>query len=212
MIVEDHHIFRMGLGELINQEDDLIVCGEAEDIKSAWEKIQELHPDMVIVDITLKDGQGLELIERISQYDEEILILVLSMHEESLYAERSLLAGARGYIMKQETSESVINAIRQVLEGKVYVSERYMSAILDSLISKNSGEKRFPINTLTNRELEVFTYIGQGLTTKDIATKLDLGTKTIGTYRERIKEKLDLKNANELIKHAVHWITTQKSQ
>ncbi len=212
IIIEDHDIFRMGLCELINNEDDLEVCGEAADVEEAWKKISALKPDMAIVDISLKNGSGIDLIERIKNFDKNILILVLSMHDESLYAERALLAGAKGYIMKQETSDSVILAVRQVLAGKIYVSDKYKETILDTFAGRSTSINRFPLERLTNRELEVFNFIGQGLTTKDIAQKLNLGTKTIGTYRERIKDKLNLKNANELIKHAVHWVSNQKVQ
>ncbi|MBU3915364.1 response regulator transcription factor [bacterium] len=210
LIIEDHDIFRMGLCELINNEEDLIVCGEAAEVDEAWEKVRDLKPDMAIIDISLKNGNGIDLIERIKNYDKTILVLVLSMHDESLYAERSLLAGAKGYIMKQETSDSVILAVRQVLDGKIYVSEKYKETILDTFASRSSGVNRFPLERLTNRELEVFNFIGQGLTTKDIAQKLNLGAKTIGTYRERIKDKLNIKNANELIKQAVYWVSNQK--
>ncbi len=212
VIIEDHDIFRMGLCELINNEEDLVVCGEAADVDEAWEKIRDLKPDMAIVDISLKNRSGIDLIEQIKKFDKKILVLVLSMHDESLYAERALLAGAKGYIMKQETSDSVILAVRQVLKGKIYVSEKYKETILDTFAGRSTGANRFPLERLTNRELEVFNFIGQGLTTKDIAQKLSLGVKTIGTYRERIKDKLNLKNANELIKHAVHWVSHQKVQ
>lgn len=205
-VVEDHHIFRFGLCELIALENNLEVCGEAEDVDSAWKQIQEIQPDMVIVDISLKQGNGLELVEKIHGFDEDLPILVLSMHDESLYAERSLKAGAKGYIMKEETTGSVINAIQAVLNDKIYVSESMMNNVLNTLLGKPGQTVKFPVETLTNRELEVFSYIGRGMTTKQIAGRLNLGAKTIGTYRERIKDKLGLKNANELIKHAVYWV------
>jgi len=190
-------------------EDNLEVCGEADEVGPAWEQIREVNPDMVIVDISLKDGNGLDLVEKIHGYDENLPILVLSMHDEALYAERALKAGAKGYIMKEETTGSVICAIQSVLARKIYVSETIISSVLNTLRGRAGLATKFPVEALTNRELEVFSYIGQGMTTKQIAGKLNLGTKTIGTYRERIKEKLDLKNANELIKHAVHWVANQ---
>jgi DNA-binding NarL/FixJ family response regulator len=208
-VVEDHHIFRFGLCELISLEEDLEVCGEADAVDNAWNQIQSLKPDMVIVDISLKDGNGLDLVERIHDFDYRLPVLVLSMHDEALYAERSLKVGARGYIMKEETAGLVIKAIYSVLNDKIYVSESVMSNMLSTMLGKQNNPTRFPVETLTNRELEVFSYIGQGLTTKQIAGRLHLGAKTIGTYRERIKEKLKLKNANELIKHAVYWVANR---
>jgi len=204
MIVEDHPIFRLGLAELINQEEDLFVCGEAEDVTEALNKIGKLNPDMVIVDISLKGRNGIELIKDISRYFNALPVLVLSMHDESLYAERALLAGAKGYIMKQEASESIVKAIRCVIRGNVYASETIMSNILNRFA--NHPKVQLELDTLSDRELEVLQLMGQGLTTGDIAEKLNLSKKTIGTYRERIKDKLNLKNAAELIRFAVHWV------
>ncbi|MBU3918027.1 response regulator transcription factor [bacterium] len=209
LIVEDHDIFRMGLIELINLEKDLTVCGECNNVEGSWKMVNELNPDLVLVDISLKESNGLELIKKINSERKNLPVLVLSMHDEALYAERSLLAGARGYIMKQETSASVINAIRSVLEGKIYVSEKITINILNFVARKSSTSNKLPVESLTNRELEVFSYIGQGITTKEIAQKLFLSVKTIGTYRERIKQKLNLKNVNELIQQASHWVSTQ---
>lgn len=210
LIVEDHPIFRIGLGELINQEGDLTVCGEAEDIGKAWEKIQKLDPDMVIVDISLKGRNGLELINQIKSYEKDLPILVLSMHDETLYAKRALRAGAKGYIMKKDASESVIKAIRSVLDGKIYVSEKVMGNILETLSGQAQTQDKSVVEKLTDRELEVFQFIGLGTSTKEIAEKLSLSVKTIGTYRERIKEKLNLKHTNELIRHAVHWVENEE--
>ena len=205
LLVEDHPVFIFGLRELINQEKDLQVCGEAEDVTSAWEKIQTLEPDMVIVDISLKGRNGIELIRDINKHYKALPVLVLSMHEESLYAERALAAGARGYIMKQEASKGIVQAIRCVLEGEIYASRNLMRTILNRFVNQTDPVNS-PIQNLTDRELEVFIAIGKGLTTKQIAGKLHLSIKTIGTYRERIKEKLGLQNASELIRHAVRWI------
>ncbi len=207
-LVEDHPVFIFGLKELINQESDLEVCGQAEDVSSAWDKIQKLNPDMVLVDISLKGRNGIELIRDISKRYKSLPMLVLSMHEESLYAERALAAGARGYIMKQEASDSIVHAIRCVLDGDIYASPNLMRTILNRFATQPNPNIS-PMEKLTDRELEVFHAIGQGHTTKQIARKLSLSIKTIGTYRERIKEKLGLKNASELIRCAVRWIEVQ---
>ena len=209
LIVEDHPIFRIGLGELINQESDLTVCGEAEDIGKAWEKIRKLDPDMVIVDISLKGRNGLELIHQINSYGKDLPVLVLSMHDETLYAQRALRAGAKGYIMKKDASESVVKAIRSVLDGKIYVSEKVIGNILETLSGQAQTQDESIVEKLADRELEVFQFIGQGTSTKEIAEKLSLSVKTIGTYRERIKEKLNLRHTNELIRHAVHWVENE---
>jgi len=206
-LVEDHVIFRMGLTELINQEEDLIVCGQADNIEDAWKAVNHAMPDMMILDISLKGKSGIDLLEKIRQQGMDLPTLVLSMHNETLYAERAFQAGAKGYIMKQETSESVVDAIRSVLLGKLYASNSFMDNILNRYINKNEVN---PEALLTKRELEVFRLIGQGVTTKEIATRLHLNVKTIGTYRERIKEKLHIGNATELVQQAVHWLETNQ--
>ena len=205
MVVEDHPIFRLGLRELINQEPDMVVCGEAQDEGKAWQDINRLQPDLVIADITLEDGDGIELTKRIKRHFRDMPVLILSMHDEFLYAERALHAGARGYIMKQEAMESVVTAARQVLAGKIYLNDRMKEHILAHISQPRQGREQNPMERLSDRELEVFSLIGQGLRTRDIAAKLNLSVKTIGTHRERIKVKLHLKNANELLRHAVHW-------
>lgn len=205
LIVEDHPIFRLGLGELINQEDDMEVCGGAQDVSQAWAEIKALQPDLVIADITLNNSNGIDLVKAVTKQYSSLPVLVLSMHDELLYAERAIHAGARGYITKQEAMESVVTAVRQVLDGKVYLNESMKDRILVGLTNKNAAGDQSPINRLTDRELEVFRMIGQGFSTREIAGKLHLSAKTIGTYRERIKEKLNLKHANELVRYAVHW-------
>ena len=209
MIVEDHCIFRIGLEALITQEDDLEVCGYAESATNAWKEIPVLKPDMLMVDISLKGKNGLDFVKEIHEYDRDLPILVLSMHDESLYAERAFHAGARGYIMKQETSESVIEAIRSVLEGKIYASEELTINIMSKLLGHSkigsAPPVHTPVHSLSDRELEVFRLLGEGLTTKEIASRLNLSIKTIGTYRERIKQKLNLRHSAELVRHAVHW-------
>ncbi|MFH1985815.1 MAG: response regulator transcription factor [Pseudomonadota bacterium] len=208
MIVEDHPIFRLGLGELINQEDDLAVSCQAEDLRQAWKAIDADQPDLIIADISLPDGDGIDLVKEINKRNHRIPVLMLSMHDELLYAERALHAGARGYIMKQEAMESVVTAIRHVLAGKIFLNDRVKEHILSRMTHRPQDGERNPMERLTDRELEVFHLIGQGFRTREIADHLHLSVKTIGTYRDRFKEKLQLKHANELVRHAVHWIKT----
>jgi DNA-binding NarL/FixJ family response regulator len=211
VLVEDHPIFRLGLRELINQEKDLVVCGEAEDKIKAWSEIQRLKPDMVILDLSLKDGDGISLIKDIAKTYKNIPVLVVSMHDESIFAERSLIAGAKGYINKQETSVSIIEAIHCLFKGKVFVSNKIKEDILHHFVGGVDSYDKFPIERLTDRELEVFQLIGKGCSTNEIALKLNLSAKTIGTYRERIKEKLHLKHSGELVRHALLWTENEKT-
>jgi DNA-binding NarL/FixJ family response regulator len=209
-VVEDHPIFRLGISELINQEEDLAVCGGAESVHQAMHEINRLYPDLLIVDISLKNSDGIDLVKEIHTQQRDMPMLILSMHDEFLYAERALRAGARGYIMKEEAMESVVFAIRQVLAGNLYFNDRVKEHILFQLSGDSGSADTDPIKRLTNRELEVFRLIGQGYSTRDIAGRLNLSIKTIGTYRERIKEKLGLRNATELVRLAVHWENTRK--
>ena len=209
-VVEDHPIFRLGISELINQEEDLAVCGGAESVHQAMYEIHRLDPDLLIVDISLKNSDGIELVKDIHNQRKDMPILILSMHDEFLYAERALRAGARGYIMKEEAMESVVFAIRQVLAGNLHFNDRVKEHILFQLSGESGATDTDPIKRLTNRELEVFRLIGQGYSTRDIAGKLNLSIKTIGTYRERIKEKLELRNSTELVRMAVNWENTGK--
>lgn len=210
-IVDDHPIFRKGLLQLINEETDMEVCGEAEDVFTATQKVRQLKPDLIVVDITLKDTSGLELIKFIKDNNINIPSLVLSMHDEKVYAERALISGARGYIMKQEMSGQVTSAIRQILAGKIYISENMNDRLLNTFLSKGgeSGKKTQdddPASILTGRELEIFRLIGKGYTRKDISEFLNLNVNTIGTYRERIKEKMNLTSSNELLSQAIKWV------
>ncbi len=186
----------------------MAVCGEATDVSGAWKAIERLEPDLIIADITLENSDGIELTKKVNRRNKKIPVLILSMHDQLLYAERALHAGARGYIMKQEAMESVVTAIRQVLTGKIYLNDQVKDKILTNLADGTGGGGRSPMDRLTDREFEVFCMIGKGLTTREIASKLHLSIKTIGTYRERIKEKLNLKHANELVRHAIHWEKT----
>jgi len=206
LIVDDHPIFRQGLAQLINQEEDLCVCGEAEDYQGAMKAVAELKPAMIIVDITLKDMSGIDLIKEIRKFQKGITMLVISMHDESLYAERAFRAGAKGYVMKQEASESVVQAIRQVRSGGIFASKKMTDQLLSRFVEGPKDLTESPLQALTDREIEVFQHIGEGLSISEIGVRLHLSVKTIGTYRERIKEKLKLKNSTELLRYALNWV------
>jgi len=210
-VVEDHPIFRDGLIQLINKEDDMMVCGESENADKAFKSLEETNPDLVIVDIMLKNSSGIELTKEIQKRFKNIYVLVLSMHDESIFADRVLKAGARGYITKHETTDRVIVAIRRVLSGKIYVSGDMMDRLLGIYI--NGGEKdESPVERLSEREFEVFNLIGHGLANRRIAEMLSLNSKTVATYRDRIKEKLNLSTSGELSRYALLWIQTSNSE
>jgi DNA-binding NarL/FixJ family response regulator len=211
LIVDDHPIFRKGLGQLINEEPDMEVCGEAEDFFSAIQKIRNLKPDLAIVDITLRDTSGLELIKYITDNEINIPALVLSMHDEKIFAERALKSGAKGYIMKQEMSDNVTVAIRQLIAGKIYISEAMNERMLNNFLGRggDQGTKNSvsdPAKILTGRELEIFRLMGRGYKRNEIGKALNLNVNTIGTYRERIKEKLDLNSSVDLLAQAIMWV------
>lgn len=209
VIVDDHPIVRQGLAQLIEQEDDLHICGQAEDAHEAMRAIRELNPDLVIVDISLRTTSGIDLIKDIRAQFPALPVLTLSMHDEALYAERALRAGAKGYIMKQEAPEEVVTAIRRVLAGTTYVSQG-MAAKMVSKIVAGPGEKAAsPVDRLSDRELEVFRLIGEGYGTREMAEKLYLSVKTIETYRAHIKDKLNLQDANQLLRAAIRWANAQ---
>jgi DNA-binding NarL/FixJ family response regulator len=209
VIVDDHPLIRKGLSELINQEKDLVVCGQAEDAHEAMQVIKTLQPDIVVVDISLKETSGIELIKDIKTQYPSLPVLALSMHDESLYAERALRAGAKGYIMKAEATEKVITGIRTVLSGELYVSERMSAKMVRKLVGGGPETGASPIDHLSDRELEVFLSIGRGQGTRQIAEKLHLSIKTIETYRAHIKEKLNLADAAELLQYAIRWVNSQ---
>jgi DNA-binding NarL/FixJ family response regulator len=206
-VVDDHPIVRQGLSQLINREPDLTVCGEAEDARTALDRIAPSEADILIVDVSLDGPDGIELLKTIRSRDSKLPVLMLSMHDESLYAERALRAGANGYIMKQEATERVLIAIRQILSGEVYVSDRMAQKMMQQFIQRPGAAKRSSMAELTDRELEVFRLIGQGHGTRQIAEELHLSVKTVESYYAHIKEKLSLKNARELVQHAVQWVT-----
>ena len=205
LLVDDHPIVRQGLSELIDHEQDLTVCGVAEDIHKALDQVGTLNPDLVMVDISLKGSNGLELLKNIKVRYPKQAVLMLSMHDESLYAVRALRAGAAGYVMKQEATEKVLTAIRHVLNGEIYLSERMEKKMMHQLVGGRAARTGSPLEDLSDRELEVFNLIGQGHGTRQIAEELHLSIKTIESHRAHIKEKLNLKNATELVQHAIQW-------
>lgn len=205
LLVDDHPIVRQGLAEMINQQVDLQVCGTAEDVCRALDFMEKAETDLVIADISLKGSNGIELLKNIKVRFPRTLVLVLSMHDEALYAVRALRAGAAGYIMKQEATERVLGAIRQVLGGEIYLSEKMEKKMMHQLVGGRSVRTGSPIEDLSDRELEVFGLIGQGHGTRRIAEELHLSIKTIESHRAHIKEKLNLKNATELVQHAIQW-------
>jgi DNA-binding NarL/FixJ family response regulator len=209
-IVEDHPMTRRGLTELINQEPDLSVCGEADNATSALEEIKTLEPDLALVDITLPRKSGLVLIKDIRLWAPGVSVLVLSMHDESLYAERVLRAGGHGYIMKNEGGERLLYAIRQVLDGSTYVSEEVSRGIVDSFAGRRREAEGGAVGRLTDREFEVFQLLGQGLPTAEIGQRLHLSPKTVDSHRLHIKEKLQLRNLPELMRYAVRWAATEE--
>ena len=208
LLVDDHPIVRQGLTQLINQEADMAVCAQAEDGESALHAIAMYRPDIVLLDISLNGPDGLAVLKEIRMANSTLPVLVLSMHDESLYAERALRAGANGYIMKQEATEKVLEAIRRIRAGEVYVSERIAKRLLRQVVS-HAGEVQSPIEALTDRELGVFRLIGRGRGTRQIAEDLRLSVKTVESYQAHIKEKLGLKNARELAQHAFQWIARE---
>ena len=211
LIVDDHPIFRMGMQALINQEAGLTVCGVAENLSMARTAIADTAPDMVIIDISLDGDNGLDLVREISANAQPIPTLVLSMHDESVWAERAIRAGARGYIMKKAVSESVIEAIRTILQGHIHLSDAAATHLLGRFQKGPGAAICPPEDALTDRELEVFRLLGAGLSTRDIARRLGLSIKTIGTYRDRIKEKLCVATSADLVRRAVLWLEKSSS-
>jgi DNA-binding NarL/FixJ family response regulator len=205
-IVDDHAMFREGLRQLIEREPDLTVCGDAPGAQEALSGIEKLKPDLAIVDLSLSGGTGIDLIKTLRHKHGDLPVLVVSMHEESLYAERALHAGANGYVMKHEPAKTVKAAVRKVLGGDIHLSEKMATSLLGKLMRGGQGEPpESPIEKLSDRELEVFRMLGQGKMTRHIAEELGLSIATINSFRNRIKEKLGLKNSAELVLHAIQW-------
>jgi len=213
MIVDDHPMMREGLRQLIAQSDDLEVCCEAENAAMALQQIEKGRPDLAIVDISLKESSGLELIKDLRIRQPGLPLLVLSMHDESLYAERVLRAGGQGYLMKHEGGEKIMAAIRQVLSGRIYLSEKMSDRMIGQAAGKNASPAAGPsVDRLSDREFEVFQLIGCGRTTREIAEKLHISIKTVEVHRVNVKQKLSLATAPELIRFAVRWVETEGSR
>ena len=212
LVVEDHPIVRQGLVQVLGVEPDLVVCGEAGGARQAMAAIAELKPDLAIVDLALQGGSGIELIEKIAAQWPELPILVLSMHDEALYAQRALRAGAKGYVMKQEASDKLTGALRRILTGQIYVSERLAHEMMRKAIDGKAMQDTSPMAALSHREREVLKLIGQGLGTRQIAADLTLSVKTVESHRAHIKEKLNFKTAPEMVRYAIHHANAPASQ
>ena len=204
-IVDDHPLVRDGLANLINAQRDLMVCGEAEDSTQALTKIRKTRPHVALIDISLKNESGLELVKDLRNQFPQVALIVLSMHDEALYAERSIRAGAQGYVMKREASKNVLASIRRVLEGGVYVSAKVASKMALGISSPREAAPRSPVERLSDRELEIFRLLGQGRTTAQIASDLNLSVKTIQAYCARAKEKFGVTSLTELLRAAIRW-------
>ncbi len=205
LLVDDHPIVRQGLARLIGEEPDMAVCAEADDQASTHDAIVASNPDVAILDISLKDANGITLIKRIKTWRQGLPILVLSMHDESLYAERALRAGASGYVMKQEPPAWVIRSIRRVLDGDIVVSERMSNLLLQRLVEGPQSAQRGGHELLSDRELEVLQSIGAGQSTRQIAKNMHVSVKTVESHRTRIKQKLKLRTATQLVQYAIRW-------
>lgn len=209
VLVDDHPMLRRGVAEAINGEHDLTVVGEAGTMQEAFKVVGELKPDIVIIDVSLDGNNGLELMKQLNFRDPELRMLAYSMHDEQIYAERALRAGAKGYIMKQEPPETLMAAIRTVLGGKIHLSPAISDRLLGKLVGAGASTPASPVESLSDRELEVLHLLGQGMTTSKIADKLCLSVKTVETYREHLKQKLHLSSGPELLRYAIEWSLAQ---
>ena len=209
-VVDDHPIVRQGLALMINAENDLVVCGEAEEAQTALQAIVECKPDILIIDISLNGPDGLELVKHVRTLFPDLPVLILSMHDETTYAERALRAKANGYIMKQEATDKVLVAVRRILNGEIYLSERMANKILQQYMAGTAAVGQSRITELSDRELEVFRLIGDGHSTRRIAEELHLSVKTVETYQAHIKEKLLLRTGRELVQQAIFWKISQE--
>lgn len=208
-IVDDHPLVRQGLSQIVANEADMEICGEAEDSPSAMKGVGQANPDAIIVDISLKGNNGLELIKNLKAIHEDIPILVFSMHDETIYAQRALRAGAKAYVMKKESPSKVVDAIRRILKGEIYVSPSVADQVLHQIVNGPGNVSTSPVDRLTDRELEVVQLIGRGLSSREIAESLHLSVKTIESHRAHVKEKLNLRNATELVQFSVQWVDQQ---
>lgn len=210
LIVDDHPITRYGLAQLIGREPDLQVCGEAEDARHAMAALKSARPNLVLADVTMPGRSGLELIKDLQALQPDLPVLVMSMHDETLYAERVLRAGARGYIMKSEGGEKLLGAIRQVLQGHLYVSKPMANLLLGGLVKRRPGVAEAGLAALTDREFEIFQVIGQGHSAREISRRLGISVKTVATHRMHIIQKLRLDTSGELARHAARWAAAQQ--
>ena len=206
LLIDDHPILCEGMAQRINQEPDLTVCGQALTAEKALQAIEQLHPDLAIVDISLRGTGGLELIKAIKRRHPNLPVLVVSMHDESLYAERAIRAGAMGYVMKEKATDELLSSIHRVLEGEIYLSKKMSNKLLSQLVGHSISKTGSTVERLSDRELQVFRLMGKGSTTRQIASELSLSMKTVESYREHLKEKLQLKTAAELVRHAFDWV------
>ena len=204
VIIDDHPLVRAGLRSLFDEEPDLTVCAEVGNVRDAIEVVRAQSPDLALIDISLDDGNGIELIKRLKVHMPQLKMLVCSMHDESLFAERAINAGARGYVNKHQVTEQILEAVRHVLAGRVYLSEKMVERVINGFAKKKDAGSS-SIEDLSDRELEVFGLIGEGLSTSKIAERLHLSVKTVETHREKIKRKLQLTTGGELVRHAVQW-------
>jgi DNA-binding NarL/FixJ family response regulator len=211
IIVDDHPLMRKGLALTLDMEADLEVCGQAESAEEAMTMVEQEQPDIAVVDISLPGMSGLELIKHMQVLAPNVRVLVVSRHDEALYAERAIRAGARGYVMKLEAGDVIVKAVRRVLGGGLYVSEEINERLLMGMLSGREALAMSPLEVLSDRELEVFELTGRGINTREIAERLHLSVKTVESYRARIKTKLDLNNATELMQHAVQWVEGERT-
>src|SRR5580704_8114107 len=211
LLIDDHPIVRQGLALLISREPDLTVSGEAEGARTGLQAVANLHPDIVVLDLSLSGPDGLDVLKEIRMKSGDLPVLILSMHDEAIYAERALRAGANGYIKKQEATEKVLVALRRILSGEIYVSDKIANSMLQHYVRGVNPSEHSSISELTDRELEVFRLIGEGQGTRQIAKGLHLSVKTVESYQAHIKEKLSLRSARELVQHAVQWNVREKT-
>lgn len=210
VVVDDHPILRRGIIQLINDDPGLTVVGEAEDVTGAMKVLTETTPEAVVVDITLRDSSGIDLIREIADKWPDVPVLVFSMHDESFYAERVLRSGARGYVTKGESAMRVVEGLHKILAGELFISEKIAGKMLHRVVGGSRATEGFPIDSLSDREFEVFGLIGDGLQTREIAGQLGLSVKTIESHRENIKRKLSIDNATELLQRAIHWVKFER--
>jgi DNA-binding NarL/FixJ family response regulator len=210
MVVDDHPILRRGIVQLINDDPGLKVVGESEDVAGAMKILEAGAPDIAVIDISLKDGNGIDLVRTITERWSQMPVLVFSMHDEAFYAERVLRAGARGYVTKGEPATRVIEGLHKVLGGQVFVSEKIAAKMLHRVVGGQRQPEGFPIDSLSDREFEIFSLIGEGLQTREVADQLGLSIKTVESHRENIKRKLNIDNATELLQRAIHWVRFER--